>query len=175
MIIDTHAHYDHRNYNDDRDELLASLPANGIELVINVGSSMQSSRASVKLAGLYTHVYASVGVHPHDAKTLDEAKFEELKKLCKEPKVVAYGEIGLDFFHNFSPPDVQREWFKRQITLAHELNLPVIIHSRDAAEEVFDVRTDLSINHWLIIAALAVSQLAVGEVIKIIREKSRKR
>jgi len=167
MIIDTHAHYDHRQYNGDRDSLIRSLPQNDVNFVINVGSSMNSSRASVRLAGEYEFFFASVGVHPHEAKSLDEEKLAELKALCNNKKVVAYGEIGLDFFHNFSPPDVQHVWFQRQLGLAHELDLPVIIHSRDAAEDVFDVIKDSSVRKGVIHsfsgdAALALRYINLG-------------
>ena len=139
-LIDTHAHYDHKQYGEDRDELLESLPEQGIEIVLNVGSDMKSTEASIRLAAKYPHIYASVGVHPHYASVFeDSSNLGKLKRLAGQRKVVAYGEIGLDFFHNFSPQDVQREWFKKQLELACELELPVIIHSRDANDEVFDV------------------------------------
>ena len=139
-IIDTHAHYDHRQFNENRDEILANLPSNGIEHVINVGSDMKSTEASIKLSEKFPNIYASVGVHPHYASIFENASnLDKLKKLATSKKVVAYGEIGLDFFHNFSPQDMQREWFKKQLGLACELDMPVIIHSRDANDEVFDI------------------------------------
>ena len=139
-IIDTHAHYDHKQFDEDRNELLENLPSKGIEYVINVGSDMKSTAASVKLAEKYTHIYTSVGVHPHYASVfIDTTNLDSLRDLAKSNKVVAYGEIGLDFFHNFSPPDMQREWFKKQLDLACELGMPVIIHSRDANDEVFGI------------------------------------
>jgi len=139
QIIDTHAHYEHKQFNQDREELLARLAKEGIANIINVGCDLQSSKASVALAEAYPFIFATVGVHPHYAKTLSEQNLELLKTLCDHEKIVAYGEIGLDFFHNFSPPDVQRHWFKRQLDLAEELDMPVIIHSRDAAEETFEM------------------------------------
>ena len=139
-IIDTHAHYDHKQYDDDRNELLTNLPDMGIEIVINVGSDMKSTAASIKLAEKHSYVYASVGVHPHYASIFeDTANLDKLRDYAKSNKVVAYGEIGLDFFHNFSPPDMQRKWFKKQLDLSVELEMPVIIHSRDANDEVFDI------------------------------------
>jgi len=137
-IIDTHAHYDNKQFNQDRTTLLKSLPERGISTIINVGCDLRTSRASVKLAEAYPYVYATVGTHPHYAKELSEDSIKQLKSLCSHKKVVAYGEIGLDFFHNFSTPDVQRHWFKRQLELAHELDMPIVIHSRDANDEVFD-------------------------------------
>ncbi|MCL2203444.1 MAG: TatD family hydrolase [Defluviitaleaceae bacterium] len=137
-IFETHAHYDHKQYATDRDTLLHALAANNVGAVLNVGSDIRSSRASVALAEKYPFIYAAVGVHPHDAKTLTENAMTELKALAAHEKVVAFGEIGLDFNRNFSPPESQRKWFKRQLALAHELQLPLIIHSRDAEEEVFE-------------------------------------
>jgi len=139
MIFETHAHYDHKQYDEDRDAVLQALPSKGVGAVINVGCDMKSSRAGVKLTQQYPFVYATVGVHPHDAKTLTEASMNELAALAKNEKIVAFGEIGLDFNRNFSPPEVQRRWFKRQLELAAELDLPVVIHSRDADNEVFDI------------------------------------
>ena len=138
-IIDTHAHYEHSQFKHDREELLTRLASSGIECIINVGCDLQSSKASVALAEAHPFIFATVGVYPHNAKTLSEQKLENLKAMCVHEKVVAYGEIGLDFFHNFSPPDIQRHWFKRQLELTKELALPVIIHSRDAAEETFEM------------------------------------
>ncbi|MCL2603225.1 MAG: TatD family hydrolase [Defluviitaleaceae bacterium] len=139
LIFDTHTHYDFSQFNADRDAVLDSLASNGVGAVLNVGSDMRSSRASVELAKKYPFIYATVGVHPHDAKTLTERNLAELKALAANQKVVAFGEIGLDFFRNLSPPDVQRKWFIRQLEIAWELRLPVIIHSRDADEDVYGI------------------------------------
>ncbi|MCL2528698.1 MAG: TatD family hydrolase [Defluviitaleaceae bacterium] len=138
-IIDTHAHYDNKQFDPDRNELLASMAAGGIKTIINVGCSLRSSKASIELAKDYPFVYATVGVHPHDTKSLSDKELNKLEALCSHEKVVAYGEIGLDFFHNFSPPDVQRHWFKEQLQLADSLGMPVVIHSRDAGEETFEM------------------------------------
>jgi len=138
MVIDSHAHYEHSRYNQDRDRLLKSMPSNGVELIINVGCCLPSSQDSIKLAEAYPHVYATVGVHPHEAKTLSDKGLTTMAGLCAHKKVVALGEIGLDFYHDFSPRDVQRHWFARQLELAHELDMPVVIHSREANSEVFN-------------------------------------
>lgn len=138
-LIDSHAHYDHKRFDPDRDKLVKSLPGLGVVKIINVGCDMDSSEASIKLAEKYPFVYATVGVHPHDAKSLDEGGFESLKNMLSHKKVVALGEIGLDFYHNFSPPDVQKKWFKRQLALADEFGLPVVIHSRDAHDETMEI------------------------------------
>ncbi|MCL1843046.1 MAG: TatD family hydrolase [Defluviitaleaceae bacterium] len=137
MIIDTHTHYNDKRYHEDCESLIKSLPENGVEIVINVGCDLKTSKASVKLAEEYPHVYASVGVHPHYAGSLTDDDLEEIKCLAANKKVVAFGETGLDFFHNFSTPYEQRLWFKRQLEIIGELGLPAIIHSRDASDETF--------------------------------------
>ena len=150
MIIDTHAHYDHRQFDRDRHDILSNLPTNGVEFIINVGCDLKTIRASVKFAKIYSHVYASVGVHPHYVKDLSEEAFGEVCELAKNERVVAYGETGLDFFHNFSPPDIQRQWFKKQLAFAHKLGKPLIIHSRDANDEVFQTISDSPVRHGVI-------------------------
>ena len=139
MYFESHAHYDDERFDDDRDELLASFPAEGIETVVNSSSDIASSRASIVLAEKYPFFYASVGVHPHEVSKMREEDIDTLRELSKHPKVVAIGEIGLDFYYDLSPRDDQRYWFKRQLALAEELDMPVIIHSRDASQECFDI------------------------------------
>ena len=139
MYFESHAHYDDERFDDDRDELLASFPAEGIETVVNSSSDIASSRASTALAEKYPFFYASVGVHPHEVSKMREEDIDTLRELSKHPKVVAIGEIGLDFYYDLSPRDDQRYWFKRQLALAEELDMPVIIHSRDASQECFDI------------------------------------
>lgn len=139
MYFESHAHYDDERFDDDRDELLASFPAEGIETVVNSSSDIASSRASIALAEKYPFFYASVGVHPHEVSKMREEDIDTLRELSKHPKVVAIGESGLDFYYDLSPRDDQRYWFKRQLALAEELDMPVIIHSRDASQECFDI------------------------------------
>ena len=141
MIFDSHAHYDHDRYTDDRDAFLTALPERGVSYVLNTGSDVESSHDSIKLAEKYPFIYASVGVHPHYAHELTEADIDELTALCKHEKVVAFGEIGLDFHHDHAPRDMQRYWFKRQLEAAQAVDLPVIIHSREACDEVFETIT----------------------------------
>lgn len=141
MIFETHAHYDDKRFDEDREELLAALPAKGIETVIDVGSSIESSKQALELAARYAYIYAAVGVHPSDIACLDEESFAWLKQAAAEDKTVAIGEIGLDYYWD-KEPDVrkrQQEWFYRQLLLAKECKLPVIIHSRDAAEDTMTV------------------------------------
>jgi len=139
MFFDSHAHYDDPRFDADREELLNSFKENGVDYIINVGADIPASRASVKLAEDYGFIYAAVGVHPHSADTLNEDGFKALEKLCGMPKVAALGEIGLDYYYDNSARDSQRYWFKRQLELAARMNLPVIIHSREAAAETFNI------------------------------------
>ncbi|MBU0482311.1 MAG: TatD family hydrolase [Proteobacteria bacterium] len=138
-LVDTHCHLDMAPYHDDLDDVLETARRHGVRRVITVGIDAESSARAVGLAEKYPNVYATVGAHPHHAAELDEDVYRTLAGLAQHPKVVAYGEIGIDLFHNFSPPDVQREHFSRQVKLAIDLKLPVIIHDRDAHLEVMDI------------------------------------
>jgi len=142
MYFDTHAHYDDRRFNEDRDELLSSMEAGGISLILNAASSMKSSKFAIKLAEKHSFVYASVGVHPHDAKSMAENSVEELERLSAHPKVMAVGEIGLDYHYDFSPRDVQRKRFREQLELARRVKKPVIIHEREALTDTLDTIRD---------------------------------
>ncbi|MCL2366318.1 MAG: TatD family hydrolase [Oscillospiraceae bacterium] len=132
MFFDTHAHYDDRRFNEDRHELLMSIHDAGVSLILNSASSLRSAKFSLDLADKYPFVYASVGVHPHDAKSMTDATISELEQLLSHPKAMAVGEIGLDFHHNFSPPDVQKKRFRQQMELARHVGKPVIIHERES-------------------------------------------
>ena len=144
MLIDSHAHLDDRRFDADRDMLIKSLKENGVNLVLNIGADIKTSKASVDLAKKYNNVYAVVGVHPHSAKDLEGSDLSELRKIASEDKVVAIGEIGLDYHYDNSPRDVQRKWFKKQIELAQELDMPIVIHSREATQETFDILKEAS-------------------------------
>ncbi|MBU5427976.1 TatD family hydrolase [Tissierella pigra] len=139
MLIDSHAHLDDPRFDNDRDKLINSLEDNGVEIVINIGADLQTSISSVSLAEKYDNIYAAIGVHPHSAKEVDNSTIEVLRTFAKRDKVVAIGEIGLDYYYDNSPRDIQRKWFIEQLNLAKELNLPVVIHTRDAAQETFDI------------------------------------
>lgn len=137
MIFESHAHYDDRRFNLDRDELLSSMQEHGIETVVNVGSDLDGVKKTLELAGQYEFVYGAIGIHPSEISGLDEEVYEWLRAQCSHPKVVAIGEIGLDYYWD-KEDEVkrsQRYWFCRQMELAREQGLPVIIHSRDAAED----------------------------------------
>lgn len=139
MIFDSHAHYDADQFDEDRDELLNSMQEKGIGTILNVGADWDSVTEVVELAQKYPHVYAAVGLHPDEVGVLDEEKFAYLREQCKKEKVVAVGEIGLDYYWDNESHDVQKKWFVRQLNLAREFNLPVIIHSRDAAEDTLKI------------------------------------
>ena len=135
-IFETHAHLDFSNFKKDREEILKQCFNSGIEYIINVGIDEDTSKASIDLAEAYKHVFATAGYHPHDAKKFDK---NVILKFSQHPKVVAIGEIGLDFYRNISPQDIQRKVFEEQIILANELNLPIIVHDRDAHEECLQI------------------------------------
>ena len=132
-IFDTHAHYDSGGFNADRDEVLSALPGSGVGLVVDPGCDVESSRRAVALAEKYSHVYAAVGIHPEDCAGCTDAGFDAIRALCGHEKVVAIGEIGLDYYWAENPPkEFQQQVFRRQLDMAAELNLPVIIHDREA-------------------------------------------
>ncbi len=132
MLIDTHAHLDVDRFHRDRDEVVKRAQEKGVEKIINVGFDGPSSEMAVKLAEKYDMVYTAVGIHPHDAKKADDDTYELLYNLTKRDKVVALGEMGLDYYRNLSPRELQQEVFKTQISLAKEVDLPIVIHDRDA-------------------------------------------
>lgn len=140
-LFDTHAHYDDEAFEPDRDELLRSLPENGIEKVVNVGASLASCRRTMELMNRYEHVYGAVGVHPSETAELNEEALAWIRQQCQVKKCVAVGEIGLDYYWDEPDRDVQKKWFVRQLGLAREQNKPVIIHSRDAAKDTVDIMT----------------------------------
>ena len=141
MIFETHAHYDDQRYTEDREALLASLPAKGIGRIINVGASVETTKAALQLAGAHTYIYAAVGVHPSEVGGLNEESFAWLSAQTENPKVAAVGEIGLDYYWEKEEEvrECQRYWFRRQLELAAGAGLPVIIHSRDAAEDTMRI------------------------------------
>lgn len=139
MIIDTHAHYDDEAFDEDREAVLLSLKEAGVGLVVNIGASMASSERTVALTKQYPFVYGAVGVHPDSTSELDEEKFERLRTLASEEKIVAIGEIGLDYYWDSSPREVQKYWFERQLSLALSCDLPVVIHSREATQDTLDL------------------------------------
>ena len=139
MFFDSHAHYDDERFNDDRDELLRFMSKNDVDYIVNAAANIAGSNEGIALAEKYPSIYTAVGVHPHDVGELEEDAIETLERLSKHSKVVAIGEIGLDYYYDHSPRDVQRIWFKRQMDLAKKVELPIIVHSREASKETFDM------------------------------------
>ena len=144
MIFETHAHYDDEKFDLDRDILLESMEAAGIGRIVNIGADLASTARSIELSEKYPFIYAAAGVHPSDAGQLNEETYEWLKAQTAHEKVVAVGEIGLDYYWE-KEPDVranQRYWFRRQLNLAREVKLPVVLHSREAAKDTLDIAKD---------------------------------
>ena len=132
-IFDTHAHYNADRFDSDRDTVLSALPGDGVGLVVDPGCDLPSSQAAVALAEKYSHMYAAVGIHPEDCAGFQDGDLAELRQLLRHPKVVAIGEIGLDYYWEENPPrDFQQTVFRKQLALASELDLPVIVHDREA-------------------------------------------
>lgn len=141
MLFDTHAHYDDGRFDSDRDELLRSLPENGVGLALVPGCDLISSRSAVKLAEQYPHIYAAVGLHPENLEGLTLADLSAIEEMSKEPKVKAIGEIGLDYYWEKDPDKraIQQQFFRAQLELAKRLNLPVIVHDRDAHQDSLNI------------------------------------
>ena len=141
-IFDTHAHYDDDAFNEDREQLLAALPGQGIARVVDVGASLASCRKVLELMEQYDYIYGAIGVHPSETAELTEESYSWLKEQCQKEKCLAVGEIGLDYYWPEPDHETQKKWFLRQLDLAREIKKPVIIHSRDAAKDTVDLMTE---------------------------------
>jgi TatD family hydrolase len=140
ILIDSHAHYDDERFDEDREEILQKCVDSGVTHIVNAGANIESSKKSIELSRKYPFIYAAVGVHPEDALTCDENTLDKLIDFTKEPKVVAIGEIGLDYhYEDAAPRETQKEWFAKQVDLAVKLKLPIIIHDREAHRDVLDI------------------------------------
>jgi TatD DNase family protein len=139
MFFDSHAHYDDEKFDIDRDDLILGLKSKDIDYVLNAGTDIYSSRKGIKFSQIYDLFYTSVGIHPHEVSKAKEEDINILYEMSSFKKVVAIGEIGLDYYYNLSPKQVQKEWFRKQIQLAKSLKLPVIIHDRDAHKDALDI------------------------------------
>ncbi len=139
QIFDSHAHYNAEQFDEDRDELLVKLNEGGVSHIINIGCDIPTSKESIELAKKYDFIYATVGFHPHDAKSATGDYIAQLEEMAKYEKVVAIGEIGLDYYYDSSPRDIQKKVFEEQLQLAEKLNLPVSIHSREATEDTLEL------------------------------------
>jgi len=139
MLFDSHAHLNDERFDEDRNEMILKSYEEGVTLIMNPGADMKSSRESVALADKYTFIYCAVGVHPHEAEEMDETSIELLADMAKNPKVRAIGEIGLDYYRDLSPREIQKQKFIEQIDLAKQLHLPIIIHDRDSHGDVMEI------------------------------------
>ncbi len=138
-LMDSHAHLDAGQFDADREQVIARAEAAGVRYIINAGAGMESSQAGIALAEAYPGIYAAVGVHPHEARVWCEAVLSKLRVLAQHPRVVAIGEIGLDFHYNFSPREMQLQAFQEQLALARQVGKPVIIHDREAHAETVSI------------------------------------
>ena len=139
MIFDTHAHYDDGQFDTDREELLGAMEAGGVGTIVDAGSTLESWDKILELTERYPFIYGAIGIHPDEAGTLDEAGMERMAELLDRDKIVAVGEIGLDYYWDKENHDVQKHWFIRQLDMAREKQMPVIIHSREAAADTMDI------------------------------------
>lgn len=139
MIIDTHAHYDDKAFEEDRTEVLESMAGEGIGRIVNIGSSLGACKRTIQLMEQYDFIYGALGIHPTDSGELTESDIEWLKEQSALEKCVAVGEIGLDYYWDEPDREIQKKWFVRQLELAKEVKLPVVIHSRDAAQDTVDI------------------------------------
>ena len=139
MLVDSHAHIDDSRFDADRDAVLERAAAAGVELIVNIGADMASSARSIALAEKYPQIYAAVGMHPHYAKEMQEQDYSQLQRWVAHPKVVAIGEIGLDYHYDLSPRPVQKEVFLRQLDIARQTGKPFIVHEREAHADTFEI------------------------------------
>lgn len=140
MLFDTHAHFDDPQFDSDRDEVIKSLADDGVTRVMNIGANMETSKKAIEIANKYDFIYATVGVHPCDTYDMTDEDIERLRIMAKNnPKVRAIGEIGLDYHFDDTKPDIQKEWFIKQLHLAKELNMPVVIHDRDSKGDAIEI------------------------------------
>lgn len=139
MLFDSHAHIDNVRFDKDRDEVVVRAKENGVTGIINAGACMTSSAASISLAEKYDCIYAAVGVHPHDVKDIRESDYEQLAEWTNHERVVAVGEIGLDYYYDLSPREIQQQAFIRQLDVARQTGMPVIIHDRDAHGDILSI------------------------------------
>ena len=149
-LYDTHAHLDDSMFDEDRDQVIEKIKNSGVGLVNNIAADMESSRAAIALAEKYDFIYATVGVHPSDVLSMTDADIDELRNLSKHPKVVAIGEIGLDYHYDDADPEIQKHWLRAQLDLAKELDMPVVIHDRDSKGECLAILKEKNITNGVV-------------------------
>ena len=164
MYFESHAHYDDRKFDNDRYELIKKIHEGGVSYIVNAASDIKSSLDGINLSHEFSFFYAAVGVHPHEVENMSEEDIQILRNYSKNEKVVAIGEIGLDFYYDFSPRDLQRKWFIRQLELAKELDMPVIIHSREASAECFDIIKESGVKKGVIHSYSGSAQMALDYI-----------
>ncbi len=142
MLVDSHCHLQDPKFDGEHEAVVRRSREAGVSALVVVGYDLESSRRAVEMADSFENIYATVGIHPHDAKTLTPAEIDALARFAEKPCVVAIGEIGLDFYRNLSPPARQRDAFREQLQLARSLRLPIVVHARDADEETFETLAD---------------------------------
>lgn len=157
MLFDTHAHLNAKEFDEDREEVLRRAKEAGVTRILNIGYNRDSIPSSLQLAEKYDYIYSSVGWHPQDANSFTEKDLAWLRELAEHPKVIAIGEIGLDYYWDTSPRDVQKKVFRTQIALAKELNLPIVIHDRDAHEDVLKILKEERLETGVIMHAFSGS------------------
>ena len=166
MLFDTHAHFDDPRFDLDREEVIRSLSSYGVGLVTNIGANIPTSKQAVALANRYDFIYATVGIHPSDVEGVKEEDIEELRRLATEnPKVRAIGEIGLDYHYDDAQPELQQFWFRRQLQLAKELNMPVVIHDRDSKGKCIEILKEMEISNG-VMHCFSGSAEAAKELVK---------
>lgn len=163
-IFDSHAHYEDGRFDEDRDELLSGMKKTGVELIMNVGSDIATTKKTIELTEKYPFVYGSAGVHPEECGNMTEDDIVWLKQACDNDKIVAVGEIGLDYHWGEPSKDVQIKWFRRQLELAIKVDLPVIIHSRDAAEDTMSILKEYKVPG--VLHCFSGSAAMAGEYVK---------
>ncbi len=139
MLVDTHAHLNDEQFAEDREEVISRAKENGVETIINIGFNKETILSTLELIEQYDFIYGAVGWHPNDAHTMSQEDLEWIEELTRHPKIVAIGEIGLDYYWDYAPKDIQQEVFRKQIRLAKKVNLPIIIHNRDAHQDVLSI------------------------------------
>lgn len=150
FLYDTHAHLDDSMFDDDRREIIKKIQSSGVGRVNNIGADMESSRAGIALAEEFEFIYATVGVHPSSTYDMTNAHIDELREMLNHPKVVALGEIGLDYHYEDTDPVLQKKWFRAQLDLAKELDVPVVIHDRDSKGECLEILREKQIHNGVI-------------------------
>jgi len=164
MYFESHAHYDDPKFDLDRFDLIKEMHDNGVDFIVNAGSDIKSSNIGIEIAEAFPFFYAAVGVHPHETENMSEEDINIIRKMSENPKVVAIGEIGLDFHYDFSSREKQKKWFARQLELAKKLDLPVIIHSREASAQCFEIIKNSGIKKGVIHSYSGSAQMALDYI-----------